>query len=114
MFLAYYLVHVLSSDIIQTHIEYSYEQILVLHNIDTKKTYALYDRVKMIFYFRIIVSDIILEPIKQGTNNVALIFILGAELLPGGYIPLVKQVQLTSSIIFHLNNYVQNLSMKSL
>lgn len=41
-------------------------------------------------------SDIILQPVKQGTNNVALIFIHGFGLPPERYIPLFKQVQLTS------------------
>ena len=40
--------------------------------------------------------DLILEPIKHGQNNVALIFIPGAELPPDRYAPLLKQVQTTS------------------
>jgi hypothetical protein len=50
-----------------------------------------------LFYLISSSSDIILEPIKQGTNNAALIFIPGAELPPERYVPLLKQAQLTSS-----------------
>jgi hypothetical protein len=57
------------------------------------KLYLIFE----LFYVISSSSDIILEPIKQGTNNAALIFIPGADLPPERYVPLVKQVQLTSS-----------------
>jgi predicted esterase len=50
-----------------------------------------------LFYLISSSSDIILEPIKQGANNAALIFIPGAELPPERYVPLLKQTQLTST-----------------
>ena len=50
-----------------------------------------------LFYLISSSSDIILEPIKQGGNNAALIFIPGAELPPERYVPLLKQTQLTST-----------------
>jgi hypothetical protein len=50
-----------------------------------------------LFYLISCSSDIILEPIKKGASTVALIFLPGAELPPDRYVPLLKQVQLTSS-----------------
>jgi hypothetical protein len=42
-------------------------------------------------------SDIIIKPTKQGANTAALIFIPGAELPPERYVPLLEQVQTTST-----------------
>ena len=42
-------------------------------------------------------SDVIIQPIKQGTNNVAIIFLPGFGIPPERYVPLFEQVQLTSS-----------------
>ena len=50
-----------------------------------------------LFHLIVSSSDIICEPIKQGTNNVALVFIHGYGLPPERFIPLLKQVQLISS-----------------
>lgn len=41
-------------------------------------------------------SDLILKPIKQGSNTAAIIFIPGAGLPPDRYVPLLEQVQKTS------------------
>lgn len=49
------------------------------------------------FYLISASSDIILKPIKQGTHTAALIYIHGAELPPGRYLPLLQQIQTTSS-----------------
>ena len=50
-----------------------------------------------IFYLISASSDIILKPIKQETITAALIFIHGAELPPERYVPLLQQIQATSS-----------------
>lgn len=50
-----------------------------------------------LFYLISASSDIILKPIKEGTNTAALIFIHGAELPPERYVPLMIQIQTTSS-----------------
>ena len=50
-----------------------------------------------VFYLISASSDIILKPIKQGTDTAAFIFIQGAELPPERYVPLLKQIQITSS-----------------
>ncbi|CAF4377976.1 unnamed protein product, partial [Rotaria sordida] len=50
-----------------------------------------------LFYLISSSSDIIIEPIKLGDNNIAFIFIPGAELRPDRYVPLLKQVQLIST-----------------
>lgn len=42
-------------------------------------------------------TDIILKPIKQGAHTAALLFIHGAELPPDRYVPLLEQIQKTSS-----------------
>jgi hypothetical protein len=69
-----------------------------------------------LFYLISSSSDIILEPIKQGTNNVALIFIPGAELPPERYAPLLKQVQLTStnSLWIAIPAFFDNLPLEQL
>lgn len=56
------------------------------------KVLALFELLRLI----LCASDIILEPIKQGPNNVAIIFMPGAELPPERYTPLLKQTQQTS------------------
>ena len=42
-------------------------------------------------------SDLILKPIKQGSNTAALIFIPGVHLPPDRYVPLLEQLQNTST-----------------
>ena len=44
-----------------------------------------------------VASDVILKPIKQGRNTAGIIFLPGAEIAPEQYLPLFRQVQLTSS-----------------
>lgn len=57
-------------------------------------------KVWIVFYLMYCVSsstDILLEPIKRGQYNVALVFLPGAELPPERYVPLAKQVQTEST-----------------
>ena len=61
-------------------------------------------------------SDIILEPVTRGKTNAALIFIPGAELTPEQYVPLLKQVQSTStqSLWVGIPSYLNNLPLEQL
>lgn len=74
----------------------------VSDSIDEKRRLILVSMLRLFLIFAFIhlvlsSSDIILQPTKQGTNTVALIFIHGFGLPPERYIPLFKQVQLTSA-----------------
>jgi hypothetical protein len=73
--------------------------LIVLFSSSILLTMLVRTFIVLCYYFYRITSatDIILPPIKHTSNNVALIFIPGAELPPDRYVPLLENVQTASS-----------------
>ncbi|UJR31384.1 hypothetical protein I4U23_018878 [Adineta vaga] len=69
-----------------------------------------------LFHLIICSSDIILQPIKEESIPIVFIFIPGAELPPERYVPLLKQVQITSnySLWIAIPSFPDNIPVEAL